>query len=279
MKRIALGLAAGLFGASIAAQCGVAQAADLAAPAAAAEEESLFDVAFGIAGLTDYRFRGISQTKRDPSVQGYVEVSALDWFYAGVWASNVNFPERLGLTDPSSEIDVYAGVRHTWDSFTLDAGYLYYWYPGETKTFPGQKQTDYWELKAVPSFEFGDYGSIAGAAWWTPDYANTGSNALYLSITPKVNIPVAAFPDLGFYVSGEYGKQWLKRADSGFNPKDYVTWNIGGGLTYSAMTLDVRYSDTDLKKGECFGNTGSRNWCGSTVIGKIAFDTSLSKLK
>lgn len=254
-----------------------ARAADLAAPAAV-EEESLFDVAFGVAGLTDYRFRGISQTTRDPSIQGYVELSAFDWIYAGVWASNVNFPTRLGLTDPSSEVDLYAGVRHTWDAFTLDAGYLYYWYPGEFAPGPA-RQTDYWELKAAPSFEFGDYGSIAGQVWWTPDYANTGSNATYIAVLPKVNIPLAAFPDLEFYVSGEFGKQWLKRADSGFNPKDYLTWNIGGGVTYNAMTLDVRYSDTNLTKQECVGNAGSRYWCGRTVVGKIAFDTSLSKLK
>ncbi len=260
---------------------GAAQAADLAEPAPVVEAAvpSLFDVAFGVAGVTDYRFRGVTNSKKDPAIQGYVELQALDWFYVGVWSSSVSFPARYGLTDPSAEIDLYAGIRHTWGSFTLDAGYLYYWYPGETKTFPGQKQTDYWEVKALPSIAFGDFGSLTANIWASTDYANTGAKELYLSLVPKVNIPVAAFPNLGFYISGEFGKQWIKKANNGFNAKDFTTWNIGGGATYKAMTLDVRYTDTNLGKGECLFNTGNRTWCGSTVVGKIAFDTSLSKLK
>lgn len=255
----------------------LAQAADMSLPAPL--EPSVLDVAFGVAGVSDYRFRGVSQTRKNPAIQGYVELQAFDWIYAGVWSSSVSFPTRFGLTDPAAEVDFYAGLRHTWGSFTLDAGYLYYWYPGESKSFPGQKQTDYWELKALPTIAFGDFGSITGNIWWSSDYANTGSNELYLSLAPKINIPVSTLPDVGFYISGEIGKQWIKRADNGFNPKDFVTWNLGGGLTYRAMTLDVRYTDTNLSKSECLGNTGARTWCGSTVVGKIAFDTSLSKLK
>ncbi|MDR4306215.1 hypothetical protein IHQ68_06235 [Chelatococcus sambhunathii] len=275
----AVALAAG-FGC---ATTGVAQAADLAEPAPAVEAAvpSLFDVAFGVAGVTDYRFRGVTNSKKDPAIQGYVELQT-DWLYAGVWSSSVNFPRPL--SDPSAEIDLYGGLRHTWGAFTLDVGYLYYWYPGEAKAFNGVKirETDYWEIKALPSIAIGDLGSITANIWWSSDYANTGANELYLSIVPKVNIPVAAFPNLGFYVSGEFGKQWIKRTtdlNANYNPHDFLTWNVGGGVTYKAMTLDVRYVDTDLNKKECALNTGVRGWCGSTVVGKIAFDTSLNKLK
>jgi uncharacterized protein (TIGR02001 family) len=280
MKRVAFGCALGLIAAGSLAPAHAADiAADAAVAAVVAEAPALFDVAFGVAGLSDYRFRGVSQTSKDPAVQGYVELKAFDWLYAGIWSSSVSFPSRFGLTDPSAEVDFYAGVRHSWGAFSLDAGGLYYWYPGETKTFPGQKQTDYWELKAVPTVAFGSYGSLTGNIWWSSDYANTGSNELYLSLVPRVNIPVSALPNLGFYVSAELGKQWLKKSETGFNPADFWTWNVGGGFTYKAMTLDLRYSDTNLSRADCFGNTGARSWCGSTVIGKIAFDTSLNSLK
>jgi uncharacterized protein (TIGR02001 family) len=255
-----------------------ARAADLSAPEAAVEA-SMFDVAFGVAGVSDYRFRGVTQTRKNPAIQGYVELQAFDWIYAGIWSSSVSFPTRFGLTDPAAEVDFYAGVRHTWGAFSLDVGYLYYWYPGETKAFPGQRQTDYWEIKALPSVAIGEYGSITGNLWWSADYANTGGNDLYLSLAPKINLPISSISDVAFYVSGEIGKQWLGKNDFDFNPKDFWTWNVGGGMTYKAMTLDLRYSDTNLTRGECFGNTGARSWCGSTVMGKIAFDTSLNKLK
>ena len=38
---------------------------------------------------------------------------------------------------------------------------------------------------------------------------------------------------------------------NGINYADYNTWNIGIGFTYKVFTLDFRYSDTDLSKGDC----------------------------
>lgn len=270
-----LGVAAG------AVMVGQASAADLAAaePAVIAEVPPMFDVAFGVAGVSDYLFRGISLSKRDPAVQGYVELQT-DWFYAGIWSSSVNLPNYApyGLTDPSLEIDFYGGFRHTWDAFSLDVGGVYYMYPGERAPGP-VRQIDYWEVYAKPSVAFGDFGSITGNVYWTSDYAGDSSNSLYVSIAPKINIPLSTIPDVSFYVSGEVGKQWKKTNFAGFNAPDYWTWNVGGGATWKAVTLDVRYTATDLNRNECFLFSGARRWCGDTVIGKISFDTSLNKLK
>ncbi|MFC7054006.1 TorF family putative porin [Hansschlegelia quercus] len=253
---------------------GAAIAADLPVAEPAMEVVPAWDVAFGVAGVTDYRYRGITNSAKGAAVQGYAELQT-DWFYIGSWGSSVSFPTRLGLSDPAAEVDLYGGFRHTWDAFTLDVGALYYYYPKETGF-----NTDYWEFKALPSYAFGDFGSITFNAWYSRDYANTGQDEIYLSLAPKVNIPVSAFPDIAFYVSGEIGKQWYYNAKNGARPaNDYWTYNVGGGMTYKAMTLDVRYSDTDLSKNECDFNTGVRNWCGSAVVGKIAFDTSFNKIK
>lgn len=264
----------GVAGAALVA--GSASAADLAAPEPAmiAEVPSVIDVAFGVAGVSDYVFRGLSQSKSDPAIQGYAELQAYG-FYAGVWASSVNF-NQVGFSDPSSEVDFYAGYRTTLGPVSLDVGGLYYWYPGELR---GIRETDYWEIFAKPGVTFMDVVSLTGNVYWTSDYGNTGSNATYLSIIPKVSIPVESMPDVGFYVSGELGKQWLGKTIFNTNPPDYLTWNIGAGVTYKAMTLDVRYSDTDLKRNECIGFTGFGKSCDERVVAKISFDTSLSKLK
>lgn len=250
-----------------------AQAADLAVaePVVAAEVPSMIDVAFGVAGVSDYVFRGISQTKSDPTVQGYAELQVAG-FYAGVWASGVN-----GFAaDPSAEVDLYGGYRATFDAFTVDLGGLYYWYPG---TIKNTRSLDYYELYVKPSFAFGDLGSITGNLYWTSDYVNSNADGLYLSVIPKINIPLTIAPDVGLYASGEIGKQWVQDKNI-FGVVDYLTWNIGAGVTYKAMTLDVRYSDTDLKRGECatYANGFSKS-CDERIVGKISFDTSLSKLK
>ena len=65
------------------------------------------------------------------------------------------------------------------------------------------------------------------------------------------------------YISGEFGRQWLGTSDSfygtvrprlfpnGITMPSYNTWNIGIGFTYKVFTLDLRYSDTNLSKGDC----------------------------
>ena len=85
---------------------------------------------------------------------------------------------------------------------------------------------------------------------------------------------------------------------AGIKYPDYNTWNIGIGFTWKVFTLDLRYSDTDLSKGNCSaftsafnatgttnvtpinpGGTGS-NWCGAAGIAKLSFDlTAMSNLK
>ena len=68
---------------------------------------------------------------------------------------------------------------------------------------------------------------------------------------------------------------------------DYTTWNVGIGFTWKVFTLDLRYSDTDLSKTNCFVITGDphagppaalgSNWCGSTFVAKLSVDTTLGR--
>ena len=86
---------------------------------------------------------------------------------------------------------------------------------------------------------------------------------------------------------------------SGIPYPSYNTWNIGIGFTYKVFTLDLRYSDTDLSKGNCNAftsafNANSRattsppinpggfgsNWCGAAGIVKLSADlTAMTNLK
>ena len=57
------------------------------APVAPPPPPTMFDIAFGAAFMTDYNFRGISQSDRGPSFSGYIEPRfkfSPNWeFYAG----------------------------------------------------------------------------------------------------------------------------------------------------------------------------------------------------
>ncbi|RZJ96113.1 MAG: hypothetical protein EON88_08495 [Brevundimonas sp.] len=84
---------------------GVAAAAVMAAAglafAAPASAEDV-DVSFNIGVVSDYVFRGFSQTDEDPAIQGGIDITTESGFYAGVWASNVDFYDS---TD--AEVDGY----------------------------------------------------------------------------------------------------------------------------------------------------------------------------
>jgi uncharacterized protein (TIGR02001 family) len=248
-----------------------ASAADLAAPEPmVAEALSSFDIAFGFKASSDYLVRGISQTNGDPALQGYAELQAFDWVYAGVWASNVSFG---GAQDPSAEVDYYGGVRHSFGPLTLDAGYVWVDFTGEDK---GSRTLAYGKVYGVVKYAVTENFDIGANVYYGTDYINLGAEITHATAFAKYKFsPFAANPDIGAYVSGSFSHMWTSK---NFVP-DYSFWDAGAGLTYKGLTLDVRYNDSNLSKRECGLEIGHRNACGDRYLVSLSFDTSINKLK
>lgn len=253
------------------------------------------DIGFGVKFGSDYMFRSQTQTNGKPTVQGYVEARLLDWFYAGLFASNVRFPAYpWGLSDPALEIDYFAGLRHTWDAFTLDAGLTYFSYPGQTRVgalgdgLPANDM-DMWEVSVKPSFVINDIVTIGGVFGYSPDYVGTGAPETYLAGTLRVELPnPTSFKDWSWHASGELGYQWLGKTDFGSiyiadsDLPDFTVWNVGVGFVYKSATLDLRYWGSTLRNGpdrSCFRATSIDNACGDRFVATLSFDTSLSALR
>ncbi len=81
---------------------------------------------------------------------------------------------------------------------------------------------------------------------------------------------------------------------SGIPYKDYTTWNVGFGWTWKVFTVDLRYVDTNLSKGNCNaftsdhtaagttnitpinpGGLGS-NWCGGRFVARLSADLTVN---
>jgi len=121
MRKLALAAAiAAVFASPLVVSTAQAQTAPAAAPAS----DHTFTGNMTIA--TDYRFRGISQTFKGPTIQGGIDYSHSSGFYLGNWNSNVS-----GITYTNGnniEMDFYGGWKHSWGDFGLDLGALYYFY-------------------------------------------------------------------------------------------------------------------------------------------------------
>jgi hypothetical protein len=330
MKKIAL------LATALAMVTGSAMAADMAVKAVKAPPPAPFDpwdVAFGGAIMSDYIFRGVTQSNHQPSVTAYFEprynVNKDLQLYVGTSAESISFANRA-----AAEVDVYGGIRPTFGPAAFDIGVWGYLYPGGTcffgpfaTDFAGnaispdcqqnflqngnvmKKNVSFFEVYGKLNYTINDNWAFGVNEFYSPNFLNSGAWGNYASITGKYTAPSTIFGSsgVGMYVSGEFGRQWLGTSDSfygvpnfpnGIKYADYDTWNIGIGFTYKVFTLDLRYSGTDLSKGNCSaftsaynasGNTNvtpinplgtGSNWCGNAGIAKLSFDlTAVTNLK
>jgi Bacterial protein of unknown function (Gcw_chp) len=330
MKKVVLSVVAAL-AVSAAAPAFAADLPSKTPVVAPAPPPSPWDIAFGAAIMNDYIFRGVTQSDHKPSVAAYFEPRyniIPNWqLYAGLSGESIKFANNA-----AAEIDFYGGVRPTFGPLAFDFGFWYYYYPGgqcygsgPTQSlgpdcvgpiqFNGnvaKKDASFYEVYGKVAYTWTDW--VFGANfYWSPNFLNLGADGEYLSGTIKFTAPEKmALGPLGWYVSGEFGHQWLGTSDAFYgctiaigcladNPngipyKDYNTWNVGLGLTWKVFTLDLRYYDTDLSKGDCnaftsdptaggFTNQTAINfgpgskWCSAAFVAKLSADLTLGSLK
>lgn len=97
------------------------------AQAKAAEPD--YTLAFNVGAVTDYRYRGISQTRFRPALQGGADFAHKSGFYLGAWASNIKWIKDAG-GDANVEIDLYGGYKGSiTKDLGFDVGLLRYQYP------------------------------------------------------------------------------------------------------------------------------------------------------
>src|SRR5258708_32467187 len=91
-----------------------------------------WDIAFGSAIMSDYVFRGISQSNHKPSVAAYFEprynINKDLQLYVGTSAESISFPNRA-----AAEVDIYGGIRPTFRAFAFDIGAWGHLSPGATR--------------------------------------------------------------------------------------------------------------------------------------------------
>jgi uncharacterized protein (TIGR02001 family) len=173
-----------------------AQTAPAAAPAAAPAPAN--SLTYNVGLVTDYRYRGISQSGLNPALQGGIDYSHTSGLYLGAWASTITW-----LTDANFkgrvEVDLYGGYKGTAGPISYDVGLLQYWYVGNNLA-PNNANT----LEMYAAGTYGAYTAkyshsltnLFGAA--TPTGGNTkGSGYLDLSATFDLGNGWGIVPHLG----------------------------------------------------------------------------------
>lgn len=206
--------------------------------------------------VSDYRFRGISQTYRLPAFQGGFDYAHASGFYLGNWNSNVSgnqYPNGASL-----EMDFYGGYKRAFGDFGLDVGYIYYYYPG-TKVVLGngqERKTDNQELylggswkfiTAKVSYALTNYFGLDGV--WGGQFANRdGSRTLgdrgssrgtiYYDLTAAYEI----LPKLTLTAHVGYTDY------RNYNQLDYLDYRIGATYDLKGWMLGAAVVGTDADK-------------------------------
>ena len=259
--------------------------------------------------MNDYIFRGITQSNHKPSVAAYFEprynITKDLQLYAGVAGESISFPNRaaaeidmyagirptFGMFAFDFGVWGYLLSRRTVLRFArrVSAGQL-----RRQHRFRGRaglpingnfakKSASFYEGYAKVNVTINDQFAVGVNEYYSPNFLNLGAWGNYTSITGKWTAPSTTFGSsgVGMYISGEFGRQWLGKSDifygipgdplfaNGIQEPSYNTWNIGVGFTYKVFTLDFRYSDTNLSKGDCNAFTSDHT---TTIRGSFVPD-------
>lgn len=233
----------------------------LATPAFAQEETKPITVSGSAALVSDYRFRGVSQSDRAMAVQAGATIAHESGLYVGTWASNLSGWGTFGGSN--TELDIIGGYKKDFNGLTVDVGLTWYMYPG------GADKTDFAEPYVKVSGTAGPVSLLAGVAY-APKQEALGkwynSGAAYGTGVPNNpgakddNLYIwtdasAGIPDTGLTLRAHLG---YSDGNPGLGPNGtsvaptgkYLDWNIGADYAIGPVVLGVSYIDTDISKSE-----------------------------
>lgn len=217
-----------------------------ATPAFAQDEAEAPD-AFTITGsatvVSDYRFRGFTQSNEEAAIQGGFTVAHESGIYVGTWGSSIGFAN-------GTEIDVFAGfAKEVASGLTADIGATVYLYPGTANS-----------TIIEPYFALtGTVGpaTIKGLVAWAPDGQDSLADAgsFYTSATVTI-----AIPETPLKVKGSLGHAWSDSFLGGYDGDGRVLdYSIGAEASWKALTFGVSYVNTNERAPfkETFGADGA----------------------
>jgi uncharacterized protein (TIGR02001 family) len=178
-----------------------------AAPAAAPADPLSFNVSL----TSDYRYRGISQTRLKPAIQGGADYAFASGFYVGTWASTIKWikdAENAAGVDAkgSVEWDLYGGYKgEITKDLTYDVGVLSYVYPSNKfGDIPGAANANTTEIYGALTYGPATlkYSHSVTNLFGFADSKNSGY--LDLSATFEVGPAIQLIPHVGYQRVAHY---------------------------------------------------------------------------
>ncbi|MBP6898773.1 MAG: TorF family putative porin [Burkholderiaceae bacterium] len=222
--------------------------------AAALPTASYADLAFNVGVTSDYRYRGISQTRLKPAVQGGVDFSA-GGFYLGAWGSTIKWIKDIPGGDAGVEVDVYGGYKgELAKDLAYDVGVLSYIYPSN-KLSPKADTTElYGALTYGPA-------TLKYSHAVTNTFANPDSkNSFYVDLSAGFDVGG------GLMVTPHIGYQKFKGPVA--DAASYTDYSLTVSKDFSGVVPSIAIVGTDADKGFYVpgANANSSKFLGKTSL-------------
>ena len=211
-----------------------------------------------VTAVSDYDFRGVSLSAKDPALQGSIDWAAENGIYLGAWASNIDYGNAY---DGDIELDLYGGFAgETEAGLGWDVGLVYYTYPDSSGSATKSEIKDYPELYAGLTYSFFEVKQ-----WYTNDYSGSDKDGFYTEGNANFELP-ANFT-LGLHLGYNYGDAF--EGEDGAEDFDYLDYSLGVGYTLGHFVLNLKYVDNDLDeqtKDDVFNSEGRAIFSVSTTF-------------
>lgn len=198
--------------------------------------------------VSDYDFRGISQTLNDPAFQMGLTYTSDTGLYYGLWGSNVDFQGAdatfgTDIDRPSTELDVFLGFSGE-KVVGYDLGIIYYAYPNAG------------DINAPEVYAGITKGPFSAKLWYSWDWGNTGESEVYTEV--NFNLPMSE----GFNFLAHAG---YTNANKNVSVGNYLDWSLGIGYDVNNLSLSLKYVD---------GNDYDTGIGGYKNLGRFVFGVS-----
>jgi uncharacterized protein (TIGR02001 family) len=236
----------------------------LSAQAQTAPAEPESTLAFNAGVVSEYRYRGLSQSRFQPALQGGADYTDKSGVYVGAWASTIKWIKDTAKTDGNCstackgdiELDLYGGYKFSIGDLGMDVGYLRYQYVNNNLN--PNANTD-------EAYAAGTYGPF------TLKYSYAFSN-----LFGTANSKGSTYTDLsanfdlgsGFTLTPHVGYQYVKKS-VGSTYTDYgltLAKDLGDGLSVTATAIGVDGNQKTLVLGALAGSDVGKFSGKSTVV-------------
>ncbi len=198
------------------------------------------EISANVALVSEYRFRGISQSNEDPAIQGGFDYAFENGFYVGTWGSSVDFDSDFDFSG-SLELDLYGGWgTDIGENSSIDVGYIYYAYPGDQGA-DGNYQEIY--------FNYGWKDLSLGVAY-SDDYYGSSGKFWYLQAN----------------YDWSFAENWVLSLHAGYNDFDEDVFLSSDKGNYTDYSVGVTWSVIGVDLGLA--------WIGTNLSEEDVFDTS-----